>query len=183
VGAFAHDPDRLAREAAAIRIRILDGEEDDPIVSPELAAAEDLLDELAGRRSRGQDFRISPEGRRALEVHAMGLAKQHYRDQGWDVEDVSVRESYDLRCTRGNQELHVEVKGTQSDGRQILLTRNEVAHARDAFPGVALFIVARVQLDRDEDGAVAALGGTVIVREPWELHETRLSALAFEYEV
>jgi hypothetical protein len=179
---FALDRDRLAREAAAIRIRMLDGEEEAPAQSRELADAEDLLEELAGRRTPGQGFRVSPEGRRALEARAMAMAEQHYREQGWQVENVSACTSYDLRCTRAGDELHVEVKGTQSDGRQILLTRNEVSHARETFPAVALFIVARIQLDRGDDGTVAALGGTPIIREPWEL-DGRLSPLAYEYRV
>ncbi len=180
---FTHDRDRLAREATAIRIRILDAEEADPVWSPELADAELLLDDLAGRRSGGQGFRVSAEGRRALEEHAMALATTYYRERGWQVENVSAHAAYDLRCTRLDEALHVEVKGTQSDGRQILLTRNEVSHARAAFPSVALVIVARIELDRDDAGTIAARGGTVRVLDPWALDETGLSALAYEYRV
>ena len=64
-------------------------------------------------------------------------ASEHYSDLGWSVGDVSLSESYDLRCTRQGEELHVEVKGTTSQGERVLLTRNEVAHAREWYPGVA----------------------------------------------
>jgi hypothetical protein len=181
---FTNERDRLAHEAAAIRIRVLDADEDETLVSPEVADAEDTLAELAGKRPKGQGFLVSPDGRRALEDHAMALADQHYRASGWDVDDVAAHESYDLLCTKPTgEQLHVEVKGTQSDGRQILLTRNEVAHARDVFPNVALFIVARIQLYRDEDEAIRARGGDVIIVEPWQLREDGLSPLAFEYRV
>src|SRR5262249_50203695 len=138
-----------AHEAALIRIRILE-EEAGPADSAELADAEQALDELAGRSSRGQGPSVSPDGRRALEDHAIYMAEQHYRDRGRHVKNVSAQVPSDLHCTRGQDELHVEVKGTQSDGRHILLTRNEVAHARTTFPQVALYVVARIQLYRDE---------------------------------
>jgi hypothetical protein len=181
---FTQDRDRLAREALAIRIRILDRDEDAEPESDELADAEDAIDELAGRPSKGQGFRVSTDGRLALEAFAMELAERHYRAAGWQVENVSARASYDLLCTRpGHDELHVEVKGTQSDGRQILLTRNEVLHAKEAFPGVALFIVARIELYRDAADQVAARGGQPIVLDPWSLNEEGLSPLAFAYRL
>jgi hypothetical protein len=33
---------------------------------------------------------------------------------------------YDLHCTRGKEEIHVEVKGTRGDGRSVLLTAAEL---------------------------------------------------------
>jgi Domain of unknown function (DUF3883) len=46
-----------------------------------------------------------------------------------DVEDVHGRESYDLICRRGDEVKHVEVKGTTTDGIEVILTPNEVRHA------------------------------------------------------
>ncbi|WP_353963234.1 DUF3883 domain-containing protein [Streptomyces sp. NBC_01549] len=39
------------------------------------------------------------------------------------LKDVGANKPYDLHLTRGDEKLHVEVKGTTSDGRQIILTR------------------------------------------------------------
>jgi hypothetical protein len=180
---FSSDRERLTREATTIRVGILDADEAEPTQNPEVAAAHEMLDELAGRPSHSQGFSVSVESRRALERHAMELAEEYYRERGWQVENVAAHASFDLLCTRADAILHVEVKGTQSDGRQILLTRNEVAHARAAFPSIALFVVARIQLGRDEAGNITARGGTTIVLDPWTLDDAGLSALAYEYRV
>ncbi len=42
----------------------------------------------------------------------------------------------------------MEVKGTTSDGTQIILTANEVKHARTYYPQVTLFVLANIQVDQ-----------------------------------
>ena len=49
----------------------------------------------------------------------------------------------------GASHLHVEVKGTTSRGDKVLLTRNEVSHARGTDAGLALFVLAGVVLWED----------------------------------
>lgn len=46
------------------------------------------------------------------------------------VHDRHVGNSFDLLATRGDERLYVEVKGTSTSGEQVILTKNEVAHAR-----------------------------------------------------
>jgi hypothetical protein len=57
--------------------------------------------------------------------------------------------SVDMRCIRGTAVLHVEVKGTTSLGEQIL-TRNEVTHAREQYPAIALAIVKNIEIEPGE---------------------------------
>ncbi|MEG4281385.1 DUF3883 domain-containing protein [Microcoleus sp. MON1_C1] len=94
--------------------------------NPEIDEAIDARASITGkpRKSLGQGFRSTPEVRRAIEMRAMNLATEHFQDQGWVVEDVSQQESYDLRCTRQEERIYVEVKGTTSEGSTILLTPN-----------------------------------------------------------
>ncbi len=107
--------------------------------APEIEDAELTLAELAGKNRSGQGFRMDAAARQAIEQHAMQEAINHYEEQGWSVTDISATCSYDLFCKRNKgEELHVEVKGTTSDGQQILLTANEVEHARYRYPNVAL---------------------------------------------
>ncbi len=114
----------------------------------------------------------------------MNEASKYYIAQGWLVQNVSAYRSYDLYCSRPDgKELHVEVKGTSTDGSGVLLTRNEVTHAHAYYPLVSLFIVANVQLQRANDGTCIASGGQNIVREPWNLNEKDLSALTYSYRV
>ena len=58
-------------------------------------------------RSSGQGIGLSYEERKAVEMHAMDRATEHYRNAGWDVADVSrAKKGYDLLASKnypGNQ--------------------------------------------------------------------------------
>ena len=148
---------------------------------PEVADAQVTLEERAGRQS-GQRYQESVEVRQAIERRAMRWARERLEADGWSVTDVSARESYDFHCERDSEELHVEVKGTQSDGRQVLLTKNEVAHARSNFPHVALYILAQVDVSEDS-GRVEASGGEESMIEPWRVDDGSLEPLGYSYTV
>ncbi|AQW53402.1 protein NO VEIN domain-containing protein [Streptomyces violaceusniger] len=83
----------------------------------------------ANRRSArkgGQGFLLTAAERGAIEKRSVLLATEHFKAQGRTVKDVDATKSYDLELKRGDEKLHVEVKGTTSDGSQIILTRAEV---------------------------------------------------------
>ncbi len=154
-----------------------------PTDAPEVRAAREALAERAGKRPTGQGFHAAPEVRRAVERRAMALAERHYADEGWAVEDVSASRPYDLHCTRPTgEELRVEVKGTTSDGAQILLTPNEVDHARRHHPHVALFIAAGIRVEDVQGEAPRAGGGEVKIIHPWQVADDRLTPLGFAYD-
>lgn len=94
--------------------------------------------------SAGQGFGLNAKERRAVEHYAMDIASVYLKKYWKSVEDVSGNSNFDLLCRKGNEELRVEVKGTTTDGQQIILTRNEVAESME--PGYALFIAARVKV-------------------------------------
>ena len=81
----------------------------------EIAEALEAVEELAGRRRarrRGAESWLqSPAARRAIEAHAMDSAIGYFEADGWDVRNVGAQTYYDLDCLRGDEELHVEVKG------------------------------------------------------------------------
>lgn len=145
----------------------------------EVQEALDAAEERAGKRTSGQG-RTDPIVRRAIEQYAMAKAEEYYRAEGWQVDpSVATSEPYDLRCTRDSVELHVEVKGTQSEGHQIILTYNEVDHACN-YSHVELFIVTRIALD--ESGLPS--GGEVHGPwRPWEIDEGQLKVIAYVYTV
>src|SRR5713226_9450094 len=107
----------------------------------EVDEATSTIAESAGEPSLRQGYRLSPELRRAIETHAVKMAIKDCEKRGWKAVDVSHKESYDLLCSRGKDEMRVEVKGTTSKGREVLLTPNEVSHARAAYPNVMLLVV------------------------------------------
>jgi Domain of unknown function (DUF3883) len=113
------------------------------------ASAADLVeravDEAAGkiaRRARGQGFQLDQAVKAAVEAHAMNAATEFYAES-WKVEDVHGKESYDLVCRRDGEVKHIEVKGTTTDGIEVILTPNEVAHARN-YRNTALFVLKNI---------------------------------------
>jgi 5-methylcytosine-specific restriction protein A len=126
--------------------------------------------------SARQGWRASVEHRKAVEAHAMALAVEHYSRAWREVVDVSASEPFDLLCRDGNRELRVEVKGTISLGRSILLSRNEVRHAQENPERVALFVVSEIAAD----ASGRCRGGVIQVLEPWDIGRDELDPIAFE---
>ena len=116
----------------------------------------------------------------AVEKYAVALATKHYEDAGWTVEDVGSWASYDLRCRRVSEELHVEVKGTTGAGATVNLTANEVLHA-ETFPNTALFVVTNIAVTAGPDPE--ASGGEPGVFDPWLLNRDSLRPRVYEYVV
>ena len=152
---------------------------------PPARKEEDLLYEVRNAirkgKGRSQGFRISPEKRMAIENHAMEEATRHFRSQGYRIRNVSSKQPFDLLC-RKRRELHVEVKGTSTAGEKILLTRNEVAHARNRRHRMALFVLREVRT-AEKRGRVIAHSGKQSVKVPWHIDETLLEPLGFEYQL
>jgi hypothetical protein len=171
-------------ELAAIVHRAQQSSGEGTPTAPEIEDARDAVARGAGRRSRrgGQGFRQSAADRNAIDRHAMALATAHLEKAGWKVTDVSATHSYDLRCRRARKELHVEVKGTTSGGESVILTPNEVDHAREVYPDVALLIVHDVVLEYDADARPLAGGGKILLIDPWNIDaEGTLKPTGFTY--
>lgn len=150
-----------------------------PASAPEIAPVALAIAECAGKMPSGQGYAVDAKQRQTIERYAVQRAKAFYEEQRYHVVDVSTTHAYDLRCkSPGGQELHVEVKGTTSDGAHILLTPNEVNHARN-YPNVALFILSRIQIDPADPNNLQ--GGDLLCLDPWNIQEGTLSPLAYTY--
>ena len=146
--------------------------------------AEEAVKDAAGkvaRRGGGQGFQLDQEVKVAVEALAMNMATEFY-SKAWDVQDVHGTESYDLICRRGAEVKHIEVKGTTTDGTEVILTPNEVRHAREN-PCTALFVLSNITVERAEDGTVTATGGKHHRYDPWRLDDGTLTPLGFRYQV
>ena len=150
-------------------------------IDPEVDDTVKALGERSTGRSVRQGFNVPVEARRAIEDLAMKRATAHFAQQGWAVEDVHGQESYDLRCLKRGQELRVEVKGTSLAGSEIILTPNEVAHAR-YFPAVALYVLAKV-VWKSTRGGYCAEGGREFIYSPWRIDDRNLKPLAYTYRL
>jgi Domain of unknown function (DUF3883) len=178
------DGELEAAELAAIVRSSHERPRDAQLTSAEIEDAREATARAAGARGRsGQGFRQSAEQRTAIDRHAMRRATDRLEAEGWEVEDRSVNHPYDLFCSRDREELRVEVKGTTSDGAAVLLTPNEVEHARATFPAVALLVVHGVELSTDGDGEAVATGGEIDLVSPWEIDaQGTLKPTGFSYE-
>ena len=109
-------------------------------------------------------------------------AASEFYGKDWDVEDVHRNQSYDLICRHDGEVKHVEVKGTTTSGTEVILTLNEVRHAR-AYPNTALFVLSNITIERSENGTVTATGGDEQVYDPWLIGNGTLVPLGFRYIV
>ena len=167
----------LGRLAVAETAQSVPGER-----APEVLEVIEAIELAAGRtsRARRQGYRLSQAERIAVERRAVNVAVAMYERNGWEVSDVGATKSYDLHCTRTDEVLRVEVKGTTSTGAEVILTRNEVAEHRQAHPANALVVVHSIELDRSSEAPIAA-GGTIAEWCPWEISDDSLTVLSYSY--
>lgn len=132
-----------------------------------------------GSGGRGQGFRGSLLARRAVEAHAMTLARAELEREGWIVTDVSLTQSYDLHCERDGAICHVEVKGTVGLGDRIIVTRSEVAFARDHPDTMRLIVVGDITLVSPCDDEVSAQGGRPRMISPWAPQVADLEPISY----
>lgn len=111
-------------------------------------------------RARNRGFQADAAVRQAIEEYAMKCAETHFVGLGYSVERKG--KPYDLCCTKGASVLYVEVKGTQTEGTEVLLTPNEVEFANEHRGKMALFVVHNVAVSR-ENGNIVVSGGATYV--------------------
>lgn len=151
---------------------------------PEVVEAEENAARAARRRiakgSSGQGFRPSAVERRVIELHSVRLATEYFEADGWSVEDVGARKSYDLLLSRDKEVCRVEVKGTTSLGHQVVLTRSEIEEQRGHHPYNALVVVHSIKLDRSGEVPVA-FGGQLECTSPWIIDDEALTPISYIY--
>ncbi|WP_285632415.1 DUF3578 domain-containing protein [Lentzea sp. NBRC 102530] len=135
--------------------------------------------------SRAQGRQLDSAARKAIELHAENLAVWHFETSGWTVERVGhLKLGYDLDCTRDEESLHVEVKGTQTLGEEVILTPNEVRHVQGAEAcdaAHALYVVSQITLDRTN--GVRCSGGHARLLWPWGIRDAHLTPTQYAYRV
>ena len=150
--------------------------------SLEVIAALDAIEQSASGRSFALGHALSQLERRAIEMQAKNAATDHFKAEGYLVEDTSANNPFDLRVTRGNEVLYIEVKGTTGPLGDVVLTKNEVNHHQKHYPANGLFVLYSIKLNK-VPGQPAADGGVQFLRTPWQLEESRLQPLAYRYRV
>lgn len=137
---------------------------------------------VASPRRKRPRMILSHAERLAVERRAVDVATQYLEEQGYAVKDVGAQQSYDLDARRGDEHIFVEVKGTTSDGDEVVLTKNEVELHREVTPSSMLIVVANVHLDRTVMPPAASEGELRCIH-PWDIADANLSAISFRYAV
>jgi hypothetical protein len=128
-----------------------------------ISASEDGLGTTSNRQGRATD----PERRKAVELRAMDAAKAFLVNEGYCVADTSSFAPYDLVANKGGRRIYVEVKGTTGRGEEVILTRNEVEHARTHLGECVLFVLHGIEVEETTRGPVGKGGMQRLVR-PWD---------------
>ncbi|WP_239015554.1 protein NO VEIN domain-containing protein [Archangium violaceum] len=143
--------------------------------------AEPLASPAAADTSRpsGQGFSSNTQMRKAVELYAMKRAREYFHEQGFSsIEDVSSRMPFDLHAKDETREVFIEVKGTQSAGSSVFLTRNEVEFARNNKSRMVLFVLHSIQMSEDQG---EPLGGVQTVFWPWDVDGGTLAPIQYVY--
>jgi hypothetical protein len=121
-----------------------------------------------------------------VEVYAEDSAESYFRKSGWNVKRVGAQKlGYDLECVNPAGEiLHVEVKGTQSLGEEVFLTRNEACHngpQSQCSAEHALYVLSRIEI-HESDG-IKCTGGSPNSVWPWTINQASLTPTVYAYRV
>jgi hypothetical protein len=170
----------------AIRGFLLSGDDaDEQSVDLFLASFSDTesgLRETARAMTSCQGIITDANTRKAVEDRAMSLAEAHYRELFDVVENTAATKPFDFRCTKGNQEVRVEVKGSTGEARQIFVTAGEVKNAQGTGWRTDLYIVSGIILRPTKKGP-AAEGGIGRVIPSWRPKDEDLEATIYRYLV
>lgn len=153
-----------------------------PHESPELREAEEAADRTSGKVKPAPraGFRTNAAEIKAIEMHAVALARTYYEEDGWKVKELG--KPFDLEVKKDGKTLDVEVKGTSSDGSGVPLTAGEVRHHKKAYPDNALVVVRGIVLDRDASPPKAS-GGTLYELRGWKIDPAALRVISYAYEI
>ena len=133
--------------------------------------------------STSQGYSSNPKQRKAIEDHAMKVAMNYYKNLGYnEIKDVSLEKlGYDVYCQDKNfNEIRIEVKGTQSNGSEVNLTKNEVKNAK--LYRTNLFVVHSIKIDTKKNYKIINQGKINII-EDWNPKEIDLKPITYKYKV
>ena len=132
-------------------------------------------------KGKGQGFKITDVLKKKIENYSVSKATAYFEKLGFSVEDVGSTQPYDLKCTKGKKILRVEVKGTQTAGKNILLTPNEIKSARTHK--TALYILHSILVTKKAKNYKLS-GGKEMIMKPWKIEEQgNLKPISYMYYI
>lgn len=128
--------------------------------------------------SASQGYARDQAAKVATELLAMKTAIDYYKKLGYEVIDTSANESFDLLCAKDNDVIKVEVKGTSSLGKQVLVTANEVKEARMSGIKTDLFILHSIFVVDSK-----ASGGVINRIQNWNPSDESLIPTMYKHSI
>ena len=155
-----------------------------PLMESENPEMDDSIeDELSEMARGGQGYGLSSKKRKAVENCAMKRAKKYYKNEGYQVEDTSRNNPYDLRCSTEEETIFIEVKGSTESGDKIFLTKNEVNCAKEKDRIFELFVVSEIEIIDKNAKTPKARGGKRRIIKPWKPKRKCLTPVTYSYNL
>lgn len=123
-------------------------------------------------------YESDPARRKAVEVRAEEVAIKILEAEGYELVGRPGK-PYDLAFVRGDEQLHVEVKGSSVAVDAVILTRNEVAHASEHT--TTLIVVDQIEVRLGADGEYECRNGRPRRWDAWVPAPEALTALQHSY--
>ena len=128
--------------------------------------------------------RLDENGIQTRPVWGLNHLQKPYQDcQNYKIERMPRKSfPYDLKATKENIELHVEVKGKSDTGEKVIVSRNEVKHSKENAQNSVFILVHSIKANLTAKGYKAS-GGKLVVKNPWALDDNDLDSYTYEYFV
>ena len=153
--------------------RLIDGKN----LEKDLTQSRIVLAAVEKELNRVQGFQPNARVRKAVELRAMEVVGEYFRELGYKVLDVSATQPYDLKCRNGQHTKFVEVKGAQGQGLDVVLTAGEVKFIQSNTKDCIVCVVHGIQVKNTRKPR--ADGGELDVQEPFDLSTGRLNPITF----
>ncbi|MEC4613816.1 protein NO VEIN domain-containing protein [Tsukamurella tyrosinosolvens] len=143
----------------------------------QLVVNEDPTSDQEGQPTRVA-YESDPARRKAVEVRAEEVAIKILEAEGYELVGRPGK-PYDLAFVRGEERLHVEVKGSSVAVDAVILTRNEVTHASEHT--TTLIVVDQIEVRLGADGEYECRNGRPRRWDAWVPAPEALTALQHSY--
>lgn len=124
-------------------------------------------------------WQLDPKRRKKVEDAAQARLMREYFDRGYFVQDTHTGHPYDATAEKGEEVIYLEAKGTETEGRAVLVTPGEIAHARRHPGACVLGVLADVRFDAT--GEIDPDSGTFTIH-PWAPDSGVLTPTGYSWE-
>jgi len=150
---------------------------------PNLLTEDGIQDELENAVSvvteSGDGFLSDPRIRKEIEEYAMACARKYLiRRKYKEITRTDDRHCYDFTCREDGETIYVEVKGTQTRGEKVFITKNEKANL-ESNPNTILYV--RHSVDVAAGKRIRVSGGVEKVINRWDARLGSFAPVTYLY--